>query len=232
MKYFGKSIWLQVFTLLCVNHLCAQAYNSSESIEFLECYDRNSLKDSWGKVVSYLSSEDRANPVDVNTMIDATGDFPFAYVKQNSKASLDSILHLPEICAFFPPHVRFVWSTKTTERFEAGVVYSLYATKTSANGSGCLTDEHLKKAVAGYSRINQVHTITLHMTAEGTKRWKAITERNIGRVILILVNGQILSEPRVYQAISDSKTEISGIFSKEEAEAFARFINQHLHTKK
>jgi hypothetical protein len=156
--------------LVVGNHYSkAQEDSTNTQLEIFECYDRYSLKDQWSQVIELVTIISADKPIDMTKIMEATGDYPFAYVKQENMLLFDSIVNLPEIKYLLPADLRFYWSLKSEDRYSGKNYYSLYAIKLTTEGTG---------------------------------------------VIMI---GKIFSAPKVYSAITDSKTEISGSFTMEEA---------------
>lgn len=224
----NKRLILFVFLSLVSSYSKALEDSTSAKIEIFECYERYDLKNQWAQVIELVSIITKDHPIDMTTLIDATGDYPFAYVKQENIKMFDSLTNLPEVKQLLPTDLRFVWSLKTEDRAWENNYYSVHAVKLTRQGAGVLNGNHILKAEAGFSETNQTAIITITMTPNGTKLWTEITQKNLNRVLVIVINNKVFSAPRVYTAITDSKTEISGVFTKEEAEAFAASINVEL----
>jgi preprotein translocase subunit SecD len=68
------------------------------------------------------------------------------------------------------------------------------------------------------------HQIEIVFTETGTERFAQTTEQLIGKLLGILVDGHLISAPRVMEKISGGRAVIVGNFSKEEAERIASGI--------
>ncbi len=220
-----KLLILISFLVIGAYYSKAQEDSTSAQIEIFECYDRYSLKDQWAQVVGLVSIISQDNPIDMTKLMEATGDYPFAYVKQENMQLFDSIVNLPEVKYLLPADLRFYWSLKSEDRFSGKNYYSVHAIKLTDQGTGLLNTSHIQKAEAGYSKVNETDIVTITMTSEGTKLWTKITNENLGKALAIIMNDKVFSAPKVYSAITDSHTEISGRFSKDEAEEYAEEIN-------
>ena len=64
--------------------------------------------------------------------------------------------------------------------------------------------------------------INLALTKEGAKKFKKLTENNIGKPIAIVLNKMLISAPRVMNEIPNGKIQISGNFTDEDV---ANFVN-------
>jgi len=65
----------------------------------------------------------------------------------------------------------------------------------------------------------------LEFTAEGASLFEEITKRNIGKKLAIYLDGSPISVPRVDEAISGGKAQISGSFKVEEAKQLVQRLN-------
>jgi SecD/SecF fusion protein len=103
-------------------------------------------------------------------------------------------------------------------------MFGLYAVKVPDGGKAIINGEHIETAGAGASEVTGQPIITIKMTDPGAHDWEIMTRKNIGRAIAITLDNQVLSCPLVYDVIKGGSTEISGTFTKEEAEELAARI--------
>ena len=68
------------------------------------------------------------------------------------------------------------------------------------------------------------HQIEIVFTETGAERFAQTTEQLVGKMLGILVDGELISAPRVMEKISGGRAVIAGKFSKEEAENIASGI--------
>ncbi|MBQ2205413.1 MAG: protein translocase subunit SecD, partial [Lachnospiraceae bacterium] len=68
------------------------------------------------------------------------------------------------------------------------------------------------------------YVVDLAFTEEGKKKFADATERNLGRPIYIIYDGEIVSAPTVQSVISDGRAQITGMESLETAERLASTI--------
>lgn len=221
----NKFLILVVFIGLGQSYSFTQDSLVRAQLEIFEAYERYDLKNNWAQVVELVRLSSQEKPIDLTQLLESTGDYPFAYVKQENKQLVDSVINTHVVKALLPSNLFFVWSIATEKRYGGGTYYSLHSCKLSADSSSVLNGSHIKKAEAGFSETNQTNIITLTMTAEGTALWTKVTTKNLNRALVIVINNKVLSAPKVYSAITDEITEISGVFTKEEAEAYATAIN-------
>lgn len=219
---------LVVFLCFGSSFTHAQEDSTNNQLEIFECYDRYSLKDQWAQVVELVAIISQDKPIYMTRLIEATGDYPFAYVKQENMQLFDSIVNLPEVKYLLPSNLKFYWSLKSEDRNWGKNYYSVHAIKLTAEGTGVFNESYIQKAEAGYSKVNETDIVTITMTPEGTKLWTKITTENLGKALAIIMNAKVFSAPKVYSVITDAYTEISGRFTKEEAEEYAAAINARI----
>ena len=71
---------------------------------------------------------------------------------------------------------------------------------------------------------NKKNMVSLEMTKEGKKKFADATQKNLGKPIAIVYDGQIISSPTVNSAITNGQAVIEGDFTYEEAEELASTI--------
>ncbi len=88
-----------------------------------------------------------------------------------------------------------------------------------------LTGKDLKKSSVGFDPQNGKPQINLEFTEEGGRKFGEITTRNIGKQVWILLDGQILTDPVVQQAILDGHAVINGEYTLEQAKNLVITLN-------
>lgn len=88
------------------------------------------------------------------------------------------------------------------------------------SGKTVLTGKDLKDAKAQISQDNQ-SVVRLEFSDEGGKKFADLTARNIGKPIAIVLDGEVLTNPVVQEAITGGRAQISGSRTMEEAEHLA-----------
>ncbi len=90
-----------------------------------------------------------------------------------------------------------------------------------------LTGEHLKRAEVTYSQAGlQQPEVSIFFNSEGDKLFGEITERNKGKTVAIVVDGEYVSVPNVSQAIYGGQAQITGARSLQEAQSLAGRLNE------
>ena len=68
------------------------------------------------------------------------------------------------------------------------------------------------------------YAVSLTLTKEGKKKFADATEKNVGKQIAIVYDNQILSAPKVNEAITGGQAQITGMADVEEAQNLASYI--------
>ncbi|MFH1894401.1 MAG: protein translocase subunit SecD [Patescibacteria group bacterium] len=91
--------------------------------------------------------------------------------------------------------------------------------------SASLTGKYLKRAEVGFDQTTYKPLVSIEFNDEGAKLFEEITSRNVGKLLAIYIDGQLISAPVVNEAISGGKAQISGNFTVEEVKELVRNLN-------
>lgn len=87
-------------------------------------------------------------------------------------------------------------------------------------GTTVLTGTDLKNAKEQTDQNNQ-NLVALEFSDEGGKKFADLTSKNVGKIISILLDGKVLTAPRVNEAITGGRAVITGSRTLEEAHNLA-----------
>ncbi len=87
-----------------------------------------------------------------------------------------------------------------------------------------LTGRYLQTAQVEFNPNTHQPTVSLVFNEEGKTLFATLTKNNIGKVIAIFLDGQIISAPVVRDEIRDGKAVISGRFTPVEAKSLAQSL--------
>lgn len=96
-----------------------------------------------------------------------------------------------------------------------------------------MTGDQIKDATAEYGSDSgsnaqlsskASHKVALKLAKEGQEKFSAATAKLVGQTISIVMDGYVISSPRVNQAINSDSCEITGEFTAEEAKSLASNI--------
>ena len=88
-----------------------------------------------------------------------------------------------------------------------------------------LTGSLLKKASLEFDQNTREPKIGLQFNDDGTKLFDEITKANVGKVVAIFLNGEVVSAPVVREEIPSGTAEISGNFTPAEAKDLVNKLN-------
>jgi len=98
-----------------------------------------------------------------------------------------------------------------------GVLQTLGSDGEQTNLSG----KDLKNASVAFDPNSGVPEVQLQFTAAGAKKFAEITGKNIGKLVDIVLDNQVISYPRVNTQILDGNAVITGSFTTDQAKALA-----------
>lgn len=93
-----------------------------------------------------------------------------------------------------------------------------------------LTGRYLKSAALEFSgnkggRLANEPIVSIVFNDEGAELFEKITREHVGESLAIFLDGQVISSPRINEAIAGGKAIISGGFTPEEARSLAQNLN-------
>ncbi len=88
-----------------------------------------------------------------------------------------------------------------------------------------LTGRYLKRADLVFDQTTSKPQVAIEFNEEGSALFEQLTEKNIGKMIAIYIDEQMISAPVVQEKITGGKAQISGSFDLETARELARNLN-------
>lgn len=88
-----------------------------------------------------------------------------------------------------------------------------------------LSGRYLERASVQFDPNTNMPEIGLQFDSEGKKLFKEITERNVGKIVGIFLDGSPITAPRVNEPIYDGNARITGDFDLKEAKTLAQRLN-------
>ena len=163
----------------------------------------------------------------LSELVQSAGESSIGYVKSENKEAVSAILRRQDILAIFPPDLAFMWSAEqeSISSKSKDLAYTLYAIKIPESGKAKVGGSHIKSASTGFEQSSSMITVDLEMTTAGSNEWGNMTQDNIGRCIAITMDSVVYSAPRVQNAITQGRTQISGSFTMDEAKELAGLLN-------
>jgi SecD/SecF fusion protein len=139
-------------------------------------------------------------------------------------AKVDSYLKMNQIKALFPRDLKFMWSQNPYKQDPTKTMYELHAIKiTTRDGRPPLSGDVITSARTSTGVSGDVK-VDMTMNSEGSKIWARMTRENIGRCLVVVLDGYVRSYPRVQNEITGGSTEITGDFTIEEADDLSNIL--------
>jgi SecD/SecF fusion protein len=152
----------------------------------------------------------------------------FGQVHYKDTAKVNQYLKLAMQRNLFPRNFKYYWSAlpivnpttkKPTDYFEVHAIKV-----TSRDGRAPLTGDVITRAENQYNQNTAEAYVSMDMNAEGTKIWARLTRENIGRIVAVVMDDYVYSNPRVNEEIPTGSSQISGTFTAKEAEDLANLL--------
>jgi len=88
-----------------------------------------------------------------------------------------------------------------------------------------LTGADLKQATVVFDQSTGKPQVSLAFASEGAKKFADITKRNVGKIVIIALDDQVVEAPRVNEPIFGGSAVISGSFTTDQARILSRQLN-------
>ncbi len=131
------------------------------------------------------------------------------YCAKADSATLVHYLQLDAISRLFPGSLVFAWMNSGRDN-----IYEIIALKTD-RGLPAMTGENIVSAKMVQNSGN--HEVQIEFNSEGANNWASLTRHNIDKSLAMVIDGNLVTYPRVMSEITGGKASISGNFSIEEA---------------
>jgi SecD/SecF fusion protein len=177
----------------------------------------NALKVSMDVDSSEIKNLNDLSNYDLSRYVQPSGDYGLVYVLVENQSKVANLLNSKRVKACFPEDAEIMWSYKAENiNGNREKAYSLFVVH-KKGVKPRLTGKDLENAEIEEDPNTMQLNIMLTMTEKGTEKWSEMTSDNINRIIVMSINGKVLSAPRVLGEITGGKTQISGNFNLEEA---------------
>lgn len=118
-------------------------------------------------------------------------------------------------------YLNYISTNSAQLAYPSSVLLTLgtFPTKTNLSGSD------LKETSVGFDSQSGKPQVQLKFTSVGAKKFADITTRNVGKIVAISLDDQVIEAPRVNQAILTGDAVITGGFTIDSANALSRSLN-------
>lgn len=146
------------------------------------------------------------------------------YADYKDTADVNRILSMKAVKEVMPRDLKLMWGVKASDMDKTGRIFELYAIKsTERNGRAPLEGDVVTDAKDEYDQFNKP-CVSMSMNTEGSRRWAALTKKNIGKEIAIVLDGYVYSAPRVNSEITGGNSQITGNFTPEVTKDLANVL--------
>ena len=146
------------------------------------------------------------------------------YADYKDTADVNHILNMKAVKEVMPRDLKLMWGVKASDMDKTGRIFELYAIKsTERNGRAPLEGDVVTDAKDEYDQFNKP-CVSMSMNTEGSRRWAALTKKNIGKEIAIVLDGYVYSAPRVNSEITGGNSQITGNFTPEVTKDLANVL--------
>lgn len=152
------------------------------------------------------------------------------FADKNKMELISSYLNRPEIKTMFPADLEFRWSAKPTKdntTKKATKTYELYAIKKVKGDKAPLEGDHVTDASANPDPRSGAVAVSLKMDSRGAKIWGDMTTKAAqggNREIAIVLDDEVVSAPRVQNAILTGDSQITGDFTIQDGKDLANIL--------
>lgn len=123
------------------------------------------------------------------------------------------------------PYLEFKVQSDSPQQATVGADGKVNIDVTGQFVSTGLNGKYLQQTRLVFAQGSQEPIVELHFNDEGAKLFAQITKDNVGKVVAIYLDGQVISAPVVRDTITTGTAEISGGFTPEEARALVASLN-------
>jgi SecD/SecF fusion protein len=141
-----------------------------------------------------------------------------ATAAKTSMAKINKMLQDEYFLKNMPKDVHFAWSAQSiSKETEAYELYALRGDKEGKAQMGSGDENMIADAFPNNNNTNGRVEVSMSMTSQAAKDWKAMTTKNKDQYIAIVLDNKVFSAPVVNDPISGGQSSISGNFSVEDA---------------
>ncbi len=149
---------------------------------------------------------------------------------RNQRKIIMEYLNRDDVKSLFPRDLKFLWSKDTYKDIDGNDTekYELYAVKLEKSGGKAPLDgEYVIDASANPNPQNGQIEVSLSMNSKGAKIWGNMTTaaaQASNREIAIVLDDEVVSAPRVNDAITGGRSSITGNFTLQEGRDLANIL--------
>ena len=196
----------------------------SANLEFWETYSLDEIS----KVV-YPALQDLDKKFEGNALMSKIQPANTSYctvglAHYSDTAAINAMVASAEAKMILPRDLRLMWSVDAYEGDSTSTIFELNAIKvTERNGRAPVEGEVISDAKAGFDN-NGAPCVDMQMNIDGSRKWAALTKKNLHRAIAIVLDGYVYSAPMVQSEITGGRSQITGNFTIEATQDLANVL--------
>lgn len=142
-------------------------------------------------------------------------DAPYILVKASDTVAIRKMLVSYAKEKQWPGNLKLLCGLKSLDEKES--VYELYMIRSAQHPQlPIITNSHIEKT--SYSKLAVGWVVDVTLNSLGSSHFERATRENVGKCLAIVVDDKVYSAPRVNSEITGGRLQITGGFSKEEAQ--------------
>jgi SecD/SecF fusion protein len=145
------------------------------------------------------------------------------YIQLKDTTLIGNYLRMDFVKNKFPSNLVFMYGKPENDDPKYRNILPLYAIRTKDNGAAELEGENVSEARQDFDEKGRI-AIKMSMDPIGTRIWAAMTKKNVGKPIAIVLDNTVYSAPFVNGEIPNGQSEISGSYSLTEAQDMADIL--------
>ena len=207
IKYYILGILMVSLSLNGLNNLWGQ----KASVKFMETYSCN-------EITSNLDTEDKFFRLIELNQVDPKSS-KIGKCKLDNASELWEYIHNDAFLQQLPDDIIFAWGVSHDDQPQ-----KLYALKQKGKSAPELDDSDIQNVAIMKDNQGENYSLQISFSEEGAKEWEALTGKNVGRDIAIVIDGKVYSAPRLSEQIKGGECSISGKFNESEISKFKKLL--------
>ncbi len=206
----------------------AKDTTKASGVDELLSATQEKTSESGATVEQDLLTDQKNNPLSILNVGQGGGPV-VGYALPVDTALINQYFAMKQVKEVLPRNLHLKWTVKPVEMQAPNAAkrsyFQLIAIKvTSRDGKAPLEGNVITDARDDFSQHSASAEVSMTMNAEGAKVWERLTGENKGKCIAIVLDGYVYSFPRVNDAISGGRSQITGDFTPEEAKDLANVL--------
>ena len=196
----------------------------SANLEFWETYSIDEISKVVYPALQDLDKKFEGNALMSKLQLANTSYCTVGLAHYSDTAAINKMVASADAKMILPRDLRLMWSVDAFEGDSTSTIFELNAIKvTERNGRAPVEGEVISDAKAGFDQLG-APCVDMQMNIEGSRKWAALTKKNLHRAIAIVLDGYVYSAPMVQSEITGGRSQITGNFTIEATQDLANVL--------